>query len=145
MRSDYALYSIAIICFVLAAFFFKGSYVPLPPPIDIVIPVVLVILGLAFTGLGYMMRPEKVVSTTLAPKPALPAKSSPPIVKSRIELTKVKGIGPKKAEQLKGLGIDTVEDLANSSAKVLSSKIGVSQKIARRWIKEASKLVKESS
>jgi len=57
----------------------------------------------------------------------------------------VKGIGPKRAEQLKRLKIGTVENLAKTSATGLSAKTGVSQKVARRWIKEADKLIKETS
>jgi len=39
-----------------------------------------------------------------------------------------KGIGPKKAEQLKRLRIDTVEHLAKVSAKRLSAKTGSHKK-----------------
>jgi predicted RecB family nuclease len=57
----------------------------------------------------------------------------------------VKGMGPKRAEQLERTGIGIVEDLANSSAKVLSAKIEVSQEVTRGWIKEADKFIKEAS
>jgi len=72
-------------------------------------------------------------------------RTPPPIVESRLKLTMVKGIGPKKAEQLKRLRIDTVEHLAKVSAKRLSAKTGVSQKAVRRWIQEADELIKEAS
>ena len=42
-------------------------------------------------------------------------------------------------------GWKTVEDLAKTSAEVLSARTGVSQKVARIWIKEADKLIKETS
>jgi len=57
----------------------------------------------------------------------------------------IKGVGPEKAEQLKRLRIDTVEDLSKASARRLSAKTGVSQKVARRWIQEADGLIKEAS
>jgi len=57
----------------------------------------------------------------------------------------VKGMGSKRTEQLEKSGIGAVEDLAKASAKVLSAKIGISQKLTRRWIEEADKLIKEAS
>ena len=145
MRSDYALYCIALVCLILSAFFFIQNHL-VPPEMKVIIPSVLVILSLTFVGLGYMMRPGKAVPTPLTsqPKPAT-ALTHTPIVESPLKLTMVKGIGPKRAEQLKSLKIGTVEDLAKTSAKVLSAKTGVSQKVARRWIKEADKLIKETS
>lgn len=53
------------------------------------------------------------------------------------ELTEIKGIGSKRAEQLKAAGISTVWDLATSSAKDLSEKTGVSEKTVSKWIKQA--------
>ena len=72
-------------------------------------------------------------------------RTPPPIVESRLKLTMAKGIGPKKAEQLKRLRIDTVEDLSKAPARRLSAKTGVSQKVAHRWIQEADGLIKEAS
>lgn len=145
MRSDYALYSVALICLILSAFFFFRSDL-IPTEMKVIIPSVLVILGLAFVGLGYMMRPGEAMSTQSTSQP-IPATTptSPLIVKSPLKLTTVKGIGPKRAVQLKRLRVGTVEDLAKASAKVLSAKTGVSQKVARRWIQEANELIKEAS
>ena len=69
---------------------------------EVIILSVLMILGLAFIGLGYIMRAGKVVPTPLMPQP-IPAttRTPPPIVESPLKLTMIKGIGPKKAEQLK--------------------------------------------
>jgi len=145
MRSDYALYGIALVCLILSAFFFIQSD-RIPREMKEIIPSVLVILGLVFVGLGYMMRPGKAVPTPLMSQPIPATALTPtPIVESPLKLTMVKGIGPKRAEQLKRLKIGTVEDLAKTSVKVLSAKTGVSQKVARRWIKEADKLIKETS
>lgn len=145
MRSDYALYCIALVCLILSSFFFIQSDL-VPPEMKVIIPSVLVILGLTFVGLGYMMRPGKAVPTPLTSQPIRATALTPtPIVESPLKLTMVKGIGPKRAEQLKSLKIGTVEDLAKASAKVLSAKTGVSQKVARRWVQEADKLIKEAS
>lgn len=39
-----------------------------------------------------------------------------------LELTGIKGIGSKRAEELKAVGVNTVSDLAASSARDLSQK-----------------------
>jgi predicted flap endonuclease-1-like 5' DNA nuclease len=57
-------------------------------------------------------------------------------------LTGVKGIGQKRANQLKTLDIKTVEDLANSSVKDLAKKLKISPKIASKWIVSAKELTK---
>jgi len=145
MRSDYVLYGFALVCLILSAFFFIQSDL-VPSEMEVIIPSVLVILGLTFVGLGYMMRPGEAVPTPLTSQPIpTTTPTPPPIVESPLKLTMVKGIGPKRAEQLQRLKIGTVENLAKASAKVLSAKTGVSQKVARGWIKEADKLINEAS
>jgi hypothetical protein len=57
-----------------------------------------------------------------------------------IELTEIKGIGPRKAEELKAVGVNAVSDLAKASAKGLSQKTGISEKIISRWIVEAKRM-----
>jgi len=57
-------------------------------------------------------------------------------------LTDVKGIGQKRANQLKTLDIKTVEGLANSSVEDLAKKFKISPKIANRWIVSAKELTK---
>jgi len=63
---------------------------------------------------------------------------------SKTELTEVKGVGAKRAEQLKGQGINSVDDLAKASADDLAEKLKISPKITRKWIESAKKLVEES-
>ena len=57
-----------------------------------------------------------------------------------IALTEIKGIGPKKAEELKAVGVNTVLDLAKSSAKDLSQKTGIPEKTISRWIVQANRI-----
>jgi predicted flap endonuclease-1-like 5' DNA nuclease len=57
-------------------------------------------------------------------------------------LTDVKGIGQKRANQLKTLDIKTVEDLANASVEDLAKKLKISPKITNRWIASAKELTK---
>ena len=57
-------------------------------------------------------------------------------------LTDVRGIGQKRANQLKTLDIKTVEDLANASIEDLAKKLKISPKITNRWIVSAKELIK---
>jgi predicted flap endonuclease-1-like 5' DNA nuclease len=59
-----------------------------------------------------------------------------------IELIQVKGIGEKRAVQLKALGINSVDELSNASAKTLAKKLKVSPKIVAKWVDSAKELVK---
>jgi len=76
MRSDYLLYIIAVICFLLAFLIFFMGYAQSPPTYiitggevtDLVIMMFSAILGAVFLGLGYGVRPKKV--TPSPPKPA---------------------------------------------------------------------------
>jgi hypothetical protein len=58
------------------------------------------------------------------------------------DLTAIKGIGKKRAEELVLVGIKNVSDLANSSSKLLSSKTGISEKIILKWLIQAKELTK---
>lgn len=149
MRSDYALYTVAIIFFILTGLVliyqieFKELWV-----------VTTVVLGLLFIGLGYLQRLKPPVKTVEAPPPAPPP--TPPEVRleekpatekvapTRVELTQVKGIKEKRAEQLRALGITNVEDLANASAEDLAAKLKISPKIVKRWIEDAKELLEKS-
>ena len=156
MRSDYALYVIAIVCFILAAVVFMGSidyagYLVMDPLISMVTTAVLAILGLISAGAGYLVRPGEM---TLTARPHLPApklSSSPPTpqlslpVIPPIEVTEVRGVGPKRAKQLGELGIKTAQDLAKTTATTLAAKTELSTKITRKWVRRAKKLIKEAS
>ena len=61
---------------------------------------------------------------------------------STMALTQVKGIGEKRAVQLKTLGINSVEDLSKASAATVAKQLKVSPKIVDTWIANAKKLVK---
>lgn len=157
MRSDYALYVIAIVCFILATVVVAGSidyagYLVMDPPlISMVTTAVLLMLGLISAGAGYLVRPGEM---TLIPRPHLPApklSSSPPTpqlslpVIPPIEVTEVRGVGPKRAKQLRELGINTAQDLAKTTATTLAAKTELSTKITRKWVRRAKRLIKEAS
>ncbi len=148
MRSDYALYTVAIILFILtlvAAFALAESQKPLWV-------VTTAILGFLFIGLGYSQRPKPtattieastvpIATTTVTEEKTEAMTETAPTV---VALTDVKGIGEKRTEQLKALGINNADNLAKASAKDLASKLKISPKFTRRWIENAKKLTEKS-
>ncbi len=61
---------------------------------------------------------------------------------SKMEFAQIRGISEKRAEQLRAIGINTVQELANASAADLAVKLDVSPRIVKMWIGTAKKLVK---
>ena len=89
------------------------------------------------------MLPPSVSSVPMpvvAPMPVLPAAPSGGQVAPANDLKKVKGIGEKRAAQLGALGINNVDDLAVASAEELAAKLGVSRKVAEKWVLGAKEL-----
>ncbi|MEM3565807.1 MAG: DUF4332 domain-containing protein [Candidatus Bathyarchaeia archaeon] len=161
MRSDYALYTVAIIFFVITGIVFAIEMDQTYKSLGIITTAV---LGIFFIGLGYTQRPKvKMQTTVAAPSAAPPPPPTQPILPPPVPtptaaeekaveiaapagtpLTKIKGIGEKRSEQLKALGINTVEELAKASTKELASKLKISPKITQRWIENAKRLTEKS-
>ena len=156
MRSDYALYTVAIIFFILTAItaftlaeFERNLWV-----------ITTAVLGFLFIGLGYTQKPKPQAITVEAPPQApVPEMPTPSpvteimkekvetvveVTPPKVELTEVKGIGEKRAQQLKALGISSVEDLAKASATDIAEKLKISPKITGRWIENAKNLAEKS-
>jgi predicted flap endonuclease-1-like 5' DNA nuclease len=158
MRSDYALYIVAVIFFVITAL---SLAVELTADERNLWVVTTAVLGLLFLGLGYTQRPKigAVLRTTPPPPPTTPTPApvvtetvkeekiepateiTPP---TKLELIAVKGIKTKRTEQLKAIGISSVEELANASAEFVADKLRISPKITGRWIEEAKRLTGKS-
>jgi len=155
LRFDIVFYVLGILCFVFAALIipFLGGVTLLP----VAFLIVLLLFGLLFAAFGYSTRPrhyrivtpkppevkteEKPTEAPRTPKaPQLPP-SEPS--KPRTELTRIKGIGTKRVQQLNALQIMSVEDLATFSAEELADKLKVSSKITAKWVEQAQNLVKE--
>jgi predicted flap endonuclease-1-like 5' DNA nuclease len=66
--------------------------------------------------------------------------AQPPQPTQAAGLTEVKGIGEKRAAQLKAIGVSTIEDLAKASAKDLATKLNISPKITTKWIENAKEI-----
>jgi len=154
MRSDYALYAVAVIIFFILA----GTVLAYPVEPKELWVIAAAIIGLFLGGLGYTQRPKLKAAAIEAPPTAAPPPSPPAVTEvaeekaititeaapPKLELTKVKGIGEKRSEQLKALGISSVEDLAGASAKDLAEKLKISPKITERWIENAKRLLEKS-
>jgi predicted flap endonuclease-1-like 5' DNA nuclease len=153
MRSDYALYLVAIIFFIVT-----GMSLALAENLWVVATA---ILGFLFIGLGYTQKPKPQAITVearpQAPAPEMPTPSPVPevmkeekvetvveITPQKMELTEVKGIGEKRAQQLKALGISSVKDLAKASAADIAEKLKISPKITGKWIENAKTLAEKS-
>jgi len=149
MRLDYTLY-------VLAALLFLITVVSLVTPLIAETErnlwvVTTVVLGILSVGLGYSQRP-KTEAQACRPAVQIPQTTVPqtqpattietPAMTETLELTQVKGIGEKRATQLKALGINSANDLAKASAEDIAKKLQISSKITKKWIDSAKALVK---
>jgi len=157
MRSDYSLYAVAIVFFILTGVVAAYS---MEQQLWIVTTAV---LGLVFIGLGYTQRPRQTTSITTMPTISTQITTPPPppvqtTVKddviekateqiidetSLVGLTQVKGIKEKRAEQLKAIGINSINDLADASADDIAAKLHISPKFTGKWIESAKKLAKK--
>lgn len=166
MRLDYMSYAIAIVFFIvtLAA----AVYSVEQQQVWIVTTAVigLVFIGLGYTQRPKPVT-VPVIANVTPPPPSLPEQQQQPLVvvtptvaqpivteevkpeevkpivqpqPSAAGLTEVKGIGEKRAAQLKVLGINSIEDLAEASAKDLAAKLEISPKITGKWIENAKEI-----
>lgn len=64
-----------------------------------------------------------------------------PTSETLVDLTEVEGIGQKRFEKLKAIGIDSVEKLAKSDPKEIAEKLGGSEVRSSRWIENTKILL----
>lgn len=166
MRSDYMLYTVAVIFFAITII----SIVVVNTETERTVSVVAtVIFGLIFTALGFTLRPKATATVTTTQSENTPLAVAPPppspetqltitttttteekspaateVIPYKLRLTKIKGIGGKRSDQLKALGINNVKDLSNASAKELAAKLDASPKTTARWITEAKELAEKA-
>ena len=149
MRLDYTLYVLAALLFIITV---VSLVTPLIAETERNLWVVTTfVLGLLSVGLGYSQRP-KTEAQACQPAVQIPQAIVPqtqpsttmktPAMTEALELTQLKGIGEKRATQLKAIGINSVDDLAKASAKTIAKKLQISPKITKKWIASAKKLVK---
>jgi predicted flap endonuclease-1-like 5' DNA nuclease len=68
------------------------------------------------------------------PAPAIQTETAPNETAQESPLTKIKGIGEKRATQLNALGISTIEELAKASAEDVAKSLKISPKIVAKWV-----------
>jgi len=187
MRSNYLLYLLAAVFFIITAVSLALVADQVQKSLWVVTTVV---LGLFSVGLGYYQRPKPttgacqpapaiipvqteepsdahvreahmaesvekhteptVVPVSPSPMPTqviapIPAMTPPPVEVAaplESELMAIKGIGEKRAAQLKALGISSIDDLAKVSAEDLANDLLISPKITRKWVDGAKELRK---
>ncbi|MCW4047778.1 MAG: helix-hairpin-helix domain-containing protein [Candidatus Bathyarchaeota archaeon] len=86
--------------------------------------------------------PTSIPAPVIAPMPVLTPTPSETVAVPKLELTEVKGIGEKRAEQLKAIGISNVDELAKASAEDIAKKLKISPKIVDKWVASAKELAK---
>jgi len=90
-----------------------------------------------------MEAPKEEKAEAPTEKPAMTKALAPETsTAATMDLTQVKGIGEKRATQLKALGISSVDDLSKASAAAIAKQLKISPKIVNRWIDSAKELVK---
>lgn len=161
MRLDYTLYALGALILVITVVPSVITIEGVESNTRNLWAVSTVVLGLLSIGLGYSQRPKTMAQAcqpvaatvtqetappqkqeTVTQQPAAPIAEAPAATTVTLELTEVKGIGEKRATQLKACGISTVSDLAKASAEDIAAKLQISSKIAQKWIDNARELVK---
>jgi predicted flap endonuclease-1-like 5' DNA nuclease len=160
LRFDIVFFVLGIVSFIFAALMIPLFGVTLLP---VAFLIVFLLFGLLFMAFGYSTRPRhyRITTPSKPPEakieekppqppettetPTTPQPPSPKPSKPLMELTRIKGIGPKRVTALNALQIMSVEDLAKFSAEELADKLKISSKITAKWVEQAQNLLKEGS
>ncbi|MFQ5975257.1 MAG: ribosomal protein L13e [Candidatus Hydrothermarchaeales archaeon] len=89
------------------------------------------------------VKVEKKKAVKAKKKPAVKKVSKPKTVKKKekiIQLTEIKGLGPKTAKRLEDAGVKSATKLLKSDLKKLSEKTAISAKVLEKYVSDASKL-----
>ena len=81
MRTDYPLYIVAIVCFIIAVYAYAA---PLTRATDLYL-YVLAVLGIVFLGLGYITRPKQATISSAVSAPSKPSELPPTPPESKLE------------------------------------------------------------
>jgi predicted flap endonuclease-1-like 5' DNA nuclease len=169
MRLDYVSYAVAIVFFIVTLAAAVYSFEQQQVWVVTTVVIGIAFIGLGYTQRPRPVTPS-VTTSVLPPPPSQPQRQqeqqqvpevttvlSQPIVTKVVKLeeakpvvqpvqspvgglTDVKGIGEKRAAQIRALGITSVEDLAKASAKDLSARLNISPKITNKWIESAKEI-----
>jgi predicted flap endonuclease-1-like 5' DNA nuclease len=151
MRLDYMLYVLAAVLLIIAVIPFVVTIEGVESDTRSLWVVSIAVLGFLSIGLGYSQRPKTEAQAcqpaVTSPEVTVPqtqpaATMETPAMTEALGLTQVKGIGEKRATQLKAIGISSVDDLAKASAEDIAKKLQISSKITKKWIDSAKALAK---
>ena len=88
------------------------------------------------------VSPSPMPTQVIAPIPAVTVPQAEVTSPLESELMEIKGIGAKRAAQLKALGINNIDDLAKVSGEDLAKGLQISPKITEKWVAGAKELGK---
>jgi predicted flap endonuclease-1-like 5' DNA nuclease len=169
MRLDYALYVVAIILFILTG---VVAIYAATQQLWVVTTAVLgfVCTGIGYWQRPHEQTTTQITTpkpvTTITPPASVITPPPPPTLTqeqviekaktveqiasvaqtqpSLSTLLNVKGIKEKRAQQLRAVGINTIEDLAKASPEDLASKLKIAPYFTGQWIENAKKIVTKS-
>jgi predicted flap endonuclease-1-like 5' DNA nuclease len=168
MRLDFSLYVLGALLLIITVVPLVITIEGVGPEARNLWMVATVVLGFLSIGLGYSQRPKTKAQACESAEPLSVEPVSDTPISTEVEkskevtveeaaidepmtstdlvtvddLTQVKGIGEKRAAQLKALGINSFTELANASAKNLAKKMKISSKTTKKWINSAKELAK---
>ena len=104
------------------------------------------ILGLIMIALGGKKEEQLLVEPIVKRKVRKRPRDEPADL--GMDITLVRGIGPKWSEQMKAVGIDSIHELTECDPEDLAQEVGISEKMASSWIENANEillLIKEAA
>jgi len=104
------------------------------------------ILGLVMIALGGKKEEQLVVEPIVKRRVRKRSRAEPTDLD--MDITLVKGIGPKWSEEMKVAGINSVHELAKCDPEDLAQEVGIPEKKASAWIENANEillLIKEAT
>ena len=97
------------------------------------------ILGLVMIALGGKKEEQLVVEPIV--KRRVRKRSRAETTDLDMDITLVKGIGPKWSEEMKAAGINSVHELAKCDPEDLAQEVGIPEKKASAWIENANEIL----
>ncbi|KON33994.1 MAG: hypothetical protein AC479_02335 [miscellaneous Crenarchaeota group-6 archaeon AD8-1] len=166
MRLDYTMYILGVFLLILTIVPFIVEIQGIDDNIKLIWVISSAILGVLSFALGYSQKPKtkaqacQIEETSCKDEPKSSIKENVEMkeenefkskktekyssYKIEIDLIRVKGIGQKRAIQLKEIGINTANDLANEPSEKIAKKLNISPKITKKWKNDAEQLLKNT-
>jgi len=97
------------------------------------------ILGLIMIALGRKKEHQLLVEPIVERKVRKRPRDEPADL--GMDITLVRGIGPKWSGEMKAVGIDSIHELAECDPEDLAQEVGISEKMASTWIENANEIL----